>query len=63
MVVGVNNSLFQNALEIDNDDLEDSVQYVCAKKSGSKLIITDDKSFYKSDIETIGSEAFVAKYL
>ena len=62
-VIGVDNILFANALEIDNGDLEDSVQYVCAKKSDCSVIVTDDKSFYQGDIAIIGSEDFTVKYL
>ena len=59
IVIGIDNALFEQALSIKNDDLEDSVQYVCAKASGCKLIVSDDKSFYKGDIRVISSKNFV----
>ena len=63
IVVGVDNSLFRKALKIDNDDLEDSVQYICAKMTGCSLIVTDDKSFYKDNIEVLDSSSFVLRYI
>jgi len=32
-------------------DYEDAMQYVCAKKIGSKLILTNDKKFVSENIE------------
>ncbi len=62
-IVGVDNTLFQRALEIENDDLEDNVQYVCAKANGCRMIVTDDKAFYRGEISLIDSKRFVGKYL
>ncbi len=39
-------------------DLEDTMQYILAKKEGCDLIISNDENFYAADIEVIGSEAF-----
>jgi predicted nucleic acid-binding protein len=50
-------------LEIENNDFEDTLQYLSAKHSDSDCIITNDKSFYKVDIETLSSGEFIQKYL
>ncbi len=42
-------------------DLEDTMQYILAKKEGCDLIISNDKNFYALDIEVISSEAFCKK--
>jgi predicted nucleic acid-binding protein len=62
-VVGATNEMIEKALDIDNADLEDNLQYICAKKLKCKLIITNDKKFYSEDIEKFTSKDFVAKYL
>ena len=62
-VMGVDNDLFNQAFNIDNSDLEDTIQYMCAKKSKCDLIITNDKSFYHVDIDVIDSKKFVERYL
>lgn len=35
----------------DKDDFEDILQYVCALRSRSDLIVTNDKNFYRGEIE------------
>jgi len=35
----------------DKDDFEDMLQYVCALRSNSTLIVTNDKNFYRGEIE------------
>jgi len=62
-VVGATNGMIKKALNIDNLDLEDNLQYICAKHSKCKLIITNDEKFYCTDIEKLTSKDFVAKYL
>ena len=59
----VSNEMILEALKIQNDDLEDTLQYLSAKKSGCDCIITNDKNFYKSDIKTFSSSEFVANFL
>ncbi len=39
-------------------DLEDTMQYILAKKEGCDLIISNDENFYAADIEVIGSREF-----
>lgn len=62
-VVGISNEMISKALEIENNDLEDTLQYLSAKDLKSDCIITNDKSFYKADIETLSSSEFIKKYL
>jgi len=62
-VMGADNDLFNQAFNIDNSDLEDTIQYMCAKKSKCDLIIANDKSFYHVDIDVIDSKKFVERYL
>jgi len=57
------NEMISKALEIENNDLEDTLQYLSAKDLKSDCIITNDKSFYKSDIETLSNSEFIKKYL
>ncbi len=40
-------------------DLEDTLQYVLAKKEGCDLILTNDKNFYSPDIKTISTLEFL----
>jgi predicted nucleic acid-binding protein len=61
-IIGVNNTLFSLALELDNKDLEDSVQYVCAKSYHCDFIITNDQRFYEGEIKVISSKKFVNEY-
>jgi predicted nucleic acid-binding protein len=35
----------------DKDDFEDILQYVCALRRNSSLIVTNDKNFYRGEIE------------
>jgi len=62
-VVGATNTMIENALKIDNVDLEDNLQYIAAKKSNCDIVITNDKSFLIKEIVTLSSSAFVNKYL
>lgn len=62
-VVGVSNEIIAKALEIENSDFEDTLQYLSAKNFDCECIITNDKSFYKADIETLSSKEFIKRYL
>ena len=62
VVLGAENRDILAALELDNDDLEDNVQFVLAKKSSCSLIISNDKSFLQVDIPVVNSSDFVEKY-
>ncbi len=39
-------------------DLEDTIQYILAKKENCNLIISNDENFYASDIKVISSKEF-----
>ncbi|HRF57678.1 MAG TPA: PIN domain-containing protein [Campylobacterales bacterium] len=62
-VVGASNKTIKEALAMPNNDLEDNLQYVCAKHSKSEIIISNDKNFIKTDIQTLSSREFVERYL
>ncbi|MCK4711170.1 MAG: PIN domain-containing protein [Gammaproteobacteria bacterium] len=62
VVLGAENRDILTALELDNDDLEDNVQFVLAKKSSCNLIISNDNSFLQVDIPVVNSSDFVEKY-
>jgi predicted nucleic acid-binding protein len=49
----------------DNDytDLEDTIQYVMAKKYNCELIISNDKNFVAKDIKILSSEEFCKEYI
>ncbi len=40
------------------EDLEDTIQYILAKKEGCDLIISNDENFYASDVKVVSSEEF-----
>ena len=42
-------------------DLEDTMQYLLAKKENCELILSNDKGFYASDIEVLSSKAFSSR--
>jgi len=60
--LGATNISFEKALNMENNDLEDNVQYCLALEQGCDYIVTNDKSFLKKDIKIISSEKFVLKY-
>jgi len=47
----------------DYKDLEDTLQYVLAKKDACDLIVSNDKNFYSKDIPLLTSEQFVNQYI
>lgn len=57
-VVSGSNTSIEKALKIENNDLEDNLQYISAKESKCKIIITNDKKFYKNNIKLMTSEEF-----
>ena len=62
-VVGADNKVFELAFNIDNKDLEDTIQYVCASMQKCDVIVSNDKGFYRGDVEVLDSLGFVEKYL
>ena len=43
--------------------LEDTLQYILAKKENCELIISNDKKFTSKEIELLSSEDFIGKYV
>ena len=62
-VFGASNSMIAEALKIDNNDLEDNLQYTSAKKTKCDLIITNDKNFYSEDIDKYTSKEFCKRFI
>ena len=62
-IVGADNSIIKDGLNISNRDLEDNIQYLLAKKMGCEYIITNDKGFYKGDIDILNSTQFINRFL
>ena len=62
IVVPIENKEVMMALSLCEDtnvpykDYEDALQYICAKKVESDLIVTNDKGFISIDIEVITSQ-------
>ena len=63
LVVGADNENIENALKLENVDLEDNLQYIMAQKSKCNLIISNDKNFLKKDIKVLSSIEFINGYL
>jgi len=57
-VIGASNESIKKALELNNNDLEDNLQYITAKDSKCKIIITNDKKFINKDIQLMSSDEF-----
>ena len=62
-VSGADNSMITQALEINNTDFEDNLQYVCAEKLTCSCIISNDQNFYSAVIPVLSSKAFIHKYI
>jgi len=62
-VIGANNRIFESALGIDHNDLEDVVQYLCAENETCRVIVSNDKKFYRGKMEVMNSTEFVKDYL
>jgi len=62
-VIGGSNLSIQKALELDNNNLEDNLQYISAKESKCKIIITNDKKFIKNKIQLMTSNQFCKEYI
>jgi len=63
-LVSVDNDIIDEAFDSDFNDFEDGVQYFCAKRVGSELIITDNKKDFKnSDIKVLTAKEFYDEYM
>lgn len=64
ILVSADGEIIDNALMSDYKDFEDAVQYFCAKKVNSDLIITDNqKDFIHSDIKVMTAKEFYGIFL
>ncbi len=63
IIKGADNKIVEKALKIANIDFEDNLQYILAKEFRCETIVTNDKNFYKKDIEVLNSTEFIDKYL
>ena len=63
IVAGATNKMIKLALDLQNKDLEDNLQYICAREMGAEYIVTNDNSFFSPDIEVINSVDFIRKYI
>ena len=62
-ITSVSNDLSLEALALDNNDFEDSLQYVCAKNEACEQIVTNDKGFYVGELQVLSSVGFVEGFL
>lgn len=62
-VEGAGNAIMKDALMLANDDIEDNMQYYIALYAECDFIVSNDKSFYEGDVEVLGSDVFVDRYL
>lgn len=58
LVIGADNSVFQEALAMGNPDLEDNVQAVLAKKAECDVVLTRDLGFPYAGVAVVGYETF-----
>lgn len=63
MVIGADNQTIKEALDMQNNGLEDNMQYIGAKNIKCDCIITNDKSFYSGDIPLCSSVEFVNRFI
>ncbi|MEA3456904.1 MAG: PIN domain-containing protein [Campylobacterota bacterium] len=49
--------------DVRYEDLEDTLQYILAKKEQCNTIVSNDKSFVSKEIELLSSGAFIKKYI
>jgi len=63
VINGASNDMIDQALKIQNNDLEDNIQYLIAKQNNCDVIVTNDQNFYSKDIKTINSIEFKQRYI
>lgn len=62
-IVGATNSQIKQALELENSDLEDNLQYISALENSCDLIVSNDANFYSKDLEVLTSVDFKERFL
>ena len=63
IINGASNDMIAQALKIQNNDLEDNIQYLIAKQNNCNIIITNNQNFYSKDIKTVNSIEFKQRYI
>jgi len=63
VINGASNDMIDQALKIQNNDLEDNIQYLIAKQNNCDIIVTNDQNFYSKDIKTVNSIEFKQRYI
>ena len=63
IINGASNDMIAQALKIQNNDLEDNIQYLIAKQNNCDIIITNNQNFYSKDIKTVNSIEFKQRYI
>ncbi|MFP4333493.1 MAG: type II toxin-antitoxin system VapC family toxin [Campylobacterales bacterium] len=61
-VIPIDIKVIKESIEIAKErggDLEDVLQYVCAKKEMCELIVSNDKSFYRDSIEVVEAKSVI----
>ena len=61
-IVGATNSQIKDALDLENSDLEDNLQYISAIENNCDLIVSNDASFYSKDLEVLTSVDFKERF-
>lgn len=59
VVLGATNDTVKQALDIQNNDLEDALQYASAQNNSCDIIISNDKKFYAKSIPILSSIEFI----
>ncbi len=63
-LISIDRFIIEDSLDSEFKDFEDGVQYFCAKKVDSELIITDNKKDFKnSDIKVMTAKEFYDAYI
>jgi len=63
VINGASNDMIDQALKIQNNDLEDNIQYLIAKQNNCDVIVTNNQNFYSKDIKTVNSIEFKQRYI
>lgn len=60
-IVGADNERMKEALSLEHHDLEDALQWVCAKHAKCSMIVTHDKDFYQGSLPCISAKEFTKR--
>ena len=62
-IIGADNTLATEALDLKHNDYEDALQYACARALECECIVTNDKKFYVGEVTLFSSVGFVDRYI